>query len=130
MAAAQELVALANQLNAFAGQIDKYIDAQPNPYAPAFGSLRAVEAQIAGAANQVAGLAIALLAPDIANATQNLTSNVNAAQNVLQTIQDVQQAAQIVAGVLAVAVAAATGNPFSAASSVAQLGSQLQAVLT
>lgn len=130
MPTAQQLVDLGNRLIAFAGEIDNYIDGQPNPYDPAFLPLRTVEGQIAGAANQVAGLAIAMLAADIAAATQDLTSKVRAAQTVLNTITNVQKATQIIAAVLAVAVAAATGNPFSTAGSVVRLASQLQAVLT
>ncbi len=129
MATAQDLVDLGNSLLTFAGEIDDYIDGQSNPYDQAFRTLRTVEGQIASAANQVASLAIAMLAPDVASATQDLTSKVKAAQVVLKTITNVQKAAQIVAAVLAVAVAAATGNPFSAASSVDQLASQLQSVL-
>lgn len=129
MPTAEQLVDLGNGLLAFAGEIDDYIDTQPNPYDPAFIRLRTIEGQIGGAANQVAGLAIAMLAPRIAAATQNLTAKVNAAQAVLRTIDDVQKAAHIVAAVLAVAVAAATGNPFSTASDVARLASQLQSIL-
>lgn len=130
MPTAQQLVDLGNGLLAFAGGIDDYIDGQPNPYDPAFIRLRTLEGQIGSAANQVASLAIAMLAPAIATATQNLTAKVDAAQAVLETVENAQKATHLIAAVLAVAVAAASGNPFSAARSVAQLASQLQAVLT
>ena len=129
MPTATELVTLANSLTAFAAQIDTYIDAQPNPYSANFLTLRTVEGQIASAANQVAGLAIAMLAPDITAAAQDLTTKVNSAKATLAAIGDAQKAMQIAATILAVAAAAATGNPFSAASGVAQLASQIQAVV-
>ncbi len=126
---AADLVTLGQQLNAFASQIDTYIRNQPNPYDPKCIKLRTLEGQIGSDANQLAGLAIATLTPDVATATQNLTKEVQSAQTKLQTVSAIQQALQVVGAVLSVAVSAGTGNPFSVASSVAQLASNLQSTL-
>jgi hypothetical protein len=129
MATAQELVDLGKSLNDFATEIDSYIESQPNPYSPNLVNLRTKEGQIASAANQVAGLAIGMLAADISAATNDLTAKVSLAQDTLKTIQTVQAATQMVATVLDAAAAAATGNPFGTAADVVKLASQIEAVL-
>jgi hypothetical protein len=130
MATAQELVDCGRALNDFASEVDKYINAQPNPFAPALRDLRESQGKIGGAANKVAGLAIAALQQEIADATKSLTAKVNHAQTELKQIQNAQRIASIVATILKAAEAAATGNPFAAADNVVQLVSQIQAVLS
>lgn len=129
MATAQQLVDLANSLNGFAGAIEGFIAAQPNPFAANLVALRTTEARIASAASQVEELAIEVLAPEIAAAAADLSGKVVVAQGQLAQIQDVQKGLQIVATILSVAAAASSGDVFGTADGVTQLASELQAVL-
>jgi hypothetical protein len=121
MATATELVQLGEQYNSLASQIDDFIDSQPNPYSPTFLDLRNKEANLANAANNIATLAIVILTPEIAAATNQLTSTVASAQAALKTITNIQKWVNVVAAVLQTAVSAATGNPFAAAGDVLNL---------
>ncbi|GGF26106.1 hypothetical protein GCM10011611_35190 [Aliidongia dinghuensis] len=116
--AARELIDLADCLNGYAGAIDDFIAAQANPFDGSFVDLRASQGQIAGAANLVAALALAGLAPEIAAATAALSAKVTAAQAVLKDIEAIEKNLQLAAAVLAVAAAVSTGDPFGTVTAV------------
>ncbi|HEV2676009.1 MAG TPA: hypothetical protein VGV37_15915 [Aliidongia sp.] len=129
MATAAQLVDLADSLNGYADEIDSFIGAQSNPFSSDFADLRAWEGRIAGAANQVAALAIEMLVDEIAAAASDLSGKVAIAQGQLKEIEAVGRNLKIAATILSVAEAAATGDPFAAVKSVDDLACQLQAVL-
>ncbi|MGH7119281.1 MAG: hypothetical protein ACREFP_09905 [Acetobacteraceae bacterium] len=115
------LLDLIDSLNAFAGAIDTFVDAQPDPYSATCQRLRRTEQSVIDYANDIAAAAARQISDEINSAVARLQVNIDSAKQTLARIKDATVAIGVGAAVLAAAAAVASGGVLTTASGAALL---------